>query len=432
MPINREILRLAIPNIISNISVPLLATVDTILMGQLSTAHLGAVGLGSMMFSFFYWNFGFLRMGTTGLTSQAYGAEDSQRITDHLARALLLALGLAAMIVILQQPFYEVGARLLQVIPSQEGIVTDYFDIRIWAAPATLALYVLLGWFFGMQNAIYPMILTIFINVVNIAASYIAVIHLGLEARGAAWGTVIAQYSGVVLAILLLRYRYADYLQAINLAAIREVEALKAFFRVNQDLFIRTVCLTIAFGFFYSKSSEAGAMVLAANVILLQLVNWMSYGIDGFAYASEALVGKYAGAKDDKRLKMVIKYSLYWGGALAIAYSLAYGLLGGPILRLFSTDMAVIALAQGYLLWMIVLPIVGYACYIWDGIYVGLTATRALRNTMLVAMVLYLSTYYLAPLQDQGHLLWLSLLILLASRGVMQMILYAKYGRALD
>lgn len=432
MAINREILRLAVPNIISNISVPLLATVDTILMGRLSTDHLGAVGLGSMMFSFFYWNFGFLRMGTTGLTSQAYGAANNQRITDHLTRALLLALGLATMILLLQRPFYEVGSQLLQVIPSQADIVTDYFDVRIWAVPATLALYVLLGWLFGMQNAIYPMILTIFINVVNIAVSYVAVVHLGLAARGAAWGTLIAQYSGVLLAIILLRYRYADYLRLVSMAAVREVDALRAFFKVNQDLFIRTVCLTIAFGFFYSKSSEAGAMILAANVILLQLVNWMSYGIDGFAYASEALVGKYTGAKADNKLQEVVKYSLYWGGGLAIAYSLAYGLMGKPILGLFSTDIEVLHLANDYLIWMVILPIVGYACYIWDGIYVGLTATRALRNTMLVAMVLYLATYYLALLQDQGHILWLSLLVLLASRGVMQTLLYIRYGRKLD
>lgn len=425
---HRAILRLAIPNIVSNISVPLLATVDTILMGRLSADHLGAVGLGSMLFSFVYWNFGFLRMGTTGLTSQAYGADKRSAIGEHLLRAVVLAIGIASVILLIQGPFYRVSSQLLQVLPQQQSLVGDYFSIRIWAAPATLLLYVVMGWFFGLQNALYPMILTIAINIINIAVSYIAVRYMGLEARGVAWGTLIAQYAGLLLAALMILHRYRHYLTDIRLEAIKQTEALRAFLQINKDLFIRTVCLTLAFGFFYSKSSEAGALVLGANVILLQLVNWMSYGIDGFAYASEALTGKYYGAKDEKGLRHVVRLCLLWGGGLAVAYSLVYGLGSKRLLYLFTDDVAVVEEAYRYLWWMIVLPIVGYACYIWDGVFVGMTASKALRNTMLVAVVAYLSVYYLVDLNTEGHRLWLSLCVLLAARGVLQTYLYRRYG----
>ena len=294
---NKEILRLAIPNILSNISVPLLSTVDTILMGHLSASHLGAVGIGSMIFNFIYWNFGFLRMGTTGMTAQAYGAENKMEISNTLGRACALGLVLAVIILLFQIPIGELSYYLLNVTDNQYALVREYFLIRILAAPATLILYSVLGWFFGMQNAIYPMLLTIFINVINIAVSAYLVLGLGMEVSGVAWGTVIAQYGGLFLAALMLRHKYKVYLDGFKQKNILRFNKLLRFLRINGDIFIRTICLTFAFGFFYSQSSNLGELALAANVILLQLLNWMSYGIDGFAFASESLVGKYVGAK---------------------------------------------------------------------------------------------------------------------------------------
>jgi MATE family multidrug resistance protein len=429
--INKEILKLAVPNIISNISIPLLATVDTALMGRLTPDHLGAVGLGSMIFSFIYWNFGFLRMGTTGITAQAYGRKDNYLIAQTLGRAGVLALLISVFILVLQYPFFEVSSYLMNVQEGQQALLLDYFKVRIWAAPATLLLYSLLGWFFGMQNAIFPMILTILINIINIVVSWYLVHHMGMEAKGVAWGTVIAQYSGVILALLIITKKYPSYLTGIDVLALKKIEALKGFLKVNQDLFIRTVGLTFAFGFFYSKSSEAGAIILATNVILLQFVNWMSYGIDGFAYASEALVGKYYGAKNEEKLNRAIRYSMVWGLGFGVFYSLLYAVFGKGLLHLFTDDPEIINYASDYLWWMILFPIAGFACYIWDGVFIGFTASKAMRDTMFIALAFYLLTYYLSSGIHAMHQLWLSLSMLLFMRGLVQSFLYWKYGKTL-
>ena len=400
-------------------------------MGRLTPDHLGAVGLGSMIFSFIYWNFGFLRMGTTGITAQAFGKKDDYLISQTLGRASVLALIISVIILALQFPFFEASAYLMNVQEGQEALLLDYFKVRIWAAPATLLLYSILGWFFGMQNAIFPMILTIVINIINIIVSWYLVHHMGMEAKGVAWGTVVAQYAGVVLALFLIAKKYPSYLSGINAQALRKIEALRGFLKVNQDLFIRTVGLTFAFGFFYSKSSEAGAMILASNVILLQFVNWMSYGIDGFAYASEALVGKYYGAENEDKLNKAIRYSMVWGVGFALLYSLVYAFFGEALLYLFTDDTEIISFSMNYLWWMILFPIAGFACYIWDGIYIGFTASKAMRDTMFIALALYLLTYYLSSTLHPMHQLWLSLSMLLFARGIVQTFLYWKYGKSL-
>ena len=299
---NKEILRLAIPNILSNISVPLISSVDTALTGRLSDLHLGAVGVGAMIFNFVYWNFGFLRMGTTGMTAQAFGAKNDADIIHTLGRAFLVVSIVAALLIVLQVPIAEVSFKLMNISERQYPFIAEYFYIRIWAAPATLALYGFMGWFFGMQNAIYPLILTIVINVVNIICSVFFIKYLGLEVEGVAYGTVIAQYVGLLLAIVLFFFKYRYLLNHLSTAAILKWEELHQFLSINGDIFIRTFCLTFAFGFFYSQSSVGGEELLAVNVILLQFLNWMSYGVDGFAYAAESLVGKYKGAKENENL----------------------------------------------------------------------------------------------------------------------------------
>jgi MATE family multidrug resistance protein len=424
--VNKEILRLAIPNIISNISIPLLSTVDTMLMGRLSELHLGAVGIGAMIFNFIYWNFGFLRMGTTGITAQAFGEKDDSEIMQTLSRALLVALILAIFIFSMQIPFGNMSFYLMNISSEQYHLVEEYFYIRIWAAPATLGLFVMMGWFFGMQNAIFPLIITVFVNLVNILLSYFFVKILSWDVAGVAWGTVIAQYAGIVLSFILFYGKYKTHLSQFSQKAMLKVESLKQYLTINRDIFIRTFCLTFAFGFFYSQSSVAGETVLAANVILLQFLNWMSYGVDGFAFASESLVGKYTGAKDQINLKKAIRLSFTWGMLLAFGFSLSYWLFGGELLYVFTDKENVIEASLPFLIWMIVFPVISTPCYIWDGIYIGLTASKAMRDTMLVALMIYILFYFLLEGEYGNHGLWAALLIFMGARGLIQWIYYEK------
>ncbi len=426
--LNRELLKLAIPNIISNISLPLLSTVDTALMGHLSGLYLGAIGLGAMIFNFFYWNFGFLRMSTTGFVAQSFGAKDASQIIGHLARALIVALILALLILSMQSPIINISLQLLNASSEQIPLIMEYYGIRIWAAPASLCLFVFLGWFFGMQNSRIPLVLTIIINITNIAMSSYLVLVKEMGIAGAAYGTIIAQYVGIITAIFFLLYFYRDYLHHLKKEAIFKIKAYGRFFVINRDIFLRTISLTLAFGFFYSQSAAAGALVLAANVVLIQFLNWMSYGIDGFAYAAESLVGKYHGAKDRDNTRRAIRYSFYWGAGLAILYAVLYGFGGYNLLYIFTDDPDVIQAADKMLIWMFWVPIIGFACYIWDGVFIGLTASKAMRNTMFLALAFYLLSWYLLADNYPIHGLWGAFLIFLGARGLFQSLWFNYYG----
>jgi len=436
--INKEILALALPNIISNISVPLISSVDTALMGSLSSLHIGAVGLGSMIFNFVYWNFGFLRMGTTGMTAQAYGRTDEAAVIHNLGRALLLAVGFSSLILLLQQPLAWLGFRLMNVSAEQYELVATYFFIRIWVAPVTLSLMAMMGWFFGMQNAIFPLILTFIINITNILASYLLVVHYQLGVAGVAWGTVLAQVVGLIAAFVLFFLRYRQYVNAFQQKLFWATKAFGGFLRVNSDIFLRTFSLTIAFGFFYSQSAAVGPELLAINTILLQFLNWMSFGVDGFAYAAESLVGKYTGANDRRHTHEAIRLSMWWGLGLACIYSLIYGVFGEAILNVFTDEADLIAATKPYLWWVIALPIIGTPCYIWDGVFVGLTASRSMRNSMFVALVAYFVVYYGQTSfteynnSHQATFLWLALLTFLAVRGLLQWGLFRYKGLDLE
>ncbi len=428
---NKEILRLAIPNIISNVSVPLLSTVDTALMGRMSELHLGAIGLGTMLFNFLYWNFGFLRMSSTGLTAQAYGRKDEIEIINTLCRALLVAAILGLLMLIFQNPIGAAGMYLLNAAGAQHALVAEYFFIRIWAAPATIALYAIMGWYFGMQNAIYPLILTVFINVVNILLSFYLVKEVGMDIGGVAWGTVAAQYSGLALAFVLFLSRYRSYLSQIKRSSLLSTQSILRFLNINRDIFIRTLCLTFVFAFFYSRSAAGGELLLAVNIILLQFLNWMSYGIDGFGYAAESLVGKYKGADNEKGINKAIRYSMFWGMILAGLFTLIYWVFGDIIMRIFTDQESVLQAAQPYFFWILILPMVGFACYVWDGIYIGLTASVAMRNSMLLALLVFGIAYYFITPYFPIHGLWFSLLLFLGVRGLFQWYLFFKRGMGL-
>ncbi len=422
---NKEILRLAIPNIISNISVPLLSTVDTALMGRMSELHIAAVGVGAMIFNFIYWNFGFLRMGTTGITAQAFGQQNDAMITHTLGRALLVVLVVALSLLLFQIPIGEAAMYLMNASENQRPLIETYFYIRIWAAPASLGLFAFMGWFFGMQNAIYPLIITIVVNVVNIALNFLFVLHFKMDVDGVAWSTVIAQYVGLLLAMALFYAKYRHLLVHYKREAIVLWEKLREFLLINRDIFIRTVCLTLAFTLFYNQSSAGGDLVLAANVILLQFVNWMSYGVDGFAYAAESLVGKYHGAKDAPKTRKAVRLSFVWGMALAALFSIAYCFFGAAILRIFTNQDHVIAATLPFLFWMAIFPLLSTPCYLWDGIFIGLTASKAMRDSMLLAFGVFLIALFILQYSYGNHGLWAALLLFMVARGAFQ---YWWYG----
>ncbi len=430
-PVNREILRLALPNILSNISVPLISSFDTALMGQLGGTHIAAVGLGSMAFNFVYWNFGFLRMGTTGLTAQAYGRSNAKEQASTLLRGGLLALLIGLLLVLLRTPALHLTEWLLNIRADQLPLVEDYFNIRILAAPAALLQMVLLGWFFGRQNALWPLLLTLAVNLTNLGLSYYLVAYAGWGIAGVAWGTVAAQYFGLLMGTGFLvwgRYRLPDW--PLHRQALHprprpgNAVSLGVFFRINRDIFIRTVCLTLSFAFFYNRANalDVGTATVAANVILLQLVNWLSYGVDGFAFAAESLVGKYAGAGQPARLRRVIRLLFAWGMGLAILYALIYGIGGTFLLELFApADSAgdTLAIALYYLPILVLFCLLATPCYLFDGIFVGLTAARAMRQTMLLAFAGYLVTYYLIGQYFDNWGLWGSLLLFMVLRALL-------------
>lgn len=429
---NKEILKLAIPNILSNISLPLLSTVDTALMGRMSAMHIGAVGIGSMLFNYIYWNFGFLRMGTTGLTAQAYGKQDEAAIIHTLGRAIIVVIVLAIMILLLQSLIGDFGIYLMNLSGEQAALTAEYFYIRIWAAPATLLLYAFMGWFFGMQNAILPLILTIVINIVNIVFSYGLIEYAGMGVDGVAWGSVIAQYTGAILAFLFFLIFYKQYISFFSQKVLLQFDRFKEFLVLNRDIFIRTLCLTTAFGIFYSQSGKGSETILAVNVILLQFLNWMSYGVDGFAFAAESLVGKYKGSNSESKTRKAVRLSLVWGMGLGLLFSLVYGLFFTSLLSVFTNQANVIQASMPYLWWMILLPIIGTPCYIWDGIYVGMTASKSMRDSMLVSFVIYLLSFYILADYFGNHGLWLALVLFLAARGLMQTWLYQRKGWSLN
>lgn len=429
---NKKILQLAIPNIITNITIPLLGMVDMIIVGHLSREHIGGITIGTTIFNLLYWNFGFLRMGTSGLTAQSYGRSDFEESTRILVRALTIAISIAILLIGLQIP---ISRGLLTFIGGSEEIQTlalTYFSIRIWAAPATLSLYALKGWFIGMQNAKTPMWIAIFINILNIIFSFWFVYRLGYDMAGVAWATVIAQYGGLLLAVLLLLRQYRTIiLPHWGIRAALRIPALKRFFHINGDIFLRTLCLSIVFTFVTAASTKIGDEVLAVNALLLQFFTLFSYIMDGFAYAGEAVVGCYIGARNRGLLMASIRALFRWGWIISLIFTGAYLYFQQPILSLFTNDRDLIALGGSYWMFTAAMPLCGFAAFLWDGIYVGATASRAMRNAMFVASAAFFFVYYTTQLlmrhsliptspYAQNCYLWCAFLLYLLLRGIMQ------------
>lgn len=348
---NRRILQIAVPSIISNITVPLLGLIDVTIVGHLgSPAYIGAIAVGGMLFNIIYWIFGFLRMGTSGMTSQAYGQHDLNEINRLLIRSVGVGLFIALCLLILQYPILNAAFTLIQTTEEVKQLATTYFYICIWGAPAMLGLYGFAGWFIGMQNSRFPMYIAITQNIVNIIASLSFVYLLDMKVAGVAAGTLIAQYAGFFMAILLYMRYYSTLRKRIVWKDIIQKQAMYRFFRVNRDIFFRTLCLVIVTMFFTSAGAAQGEVVLAVNTLLMQLFTLFSYIMDGFAYAGEALAGRYIGARNQTALRNTVNHLFYWGIGLSAAFTLLYAIGGKEFLGLLTNDVSVISSSDTYFL----------------------------------------------------------------------------------
>ena len=424
---NKQILRLSIPFIISNISVPLVGTVDTALMGHLgSTTHLGAIGLGGALFNFLYWNFAFIRMSTGGFTAQAYGANNENEKELLLGRALIMALSGAVLLLLLQTPILNLALRLMKGEADVELHTITYYKIRIWAAPATLSMYAITGWFIGMQNAKAPMLTSILVNVFNLCLNFLFILGFKMKSDGVALGTVIAQYLGLFFSIGVIYFKYRKYLKVFTNKALWHLSSYKHFFKVNSDIFVRTFFVILVLTFYNFASSGKGNDVLGMNVIFLQLIYAFSFFTDGFANAAEALAGKYIGAQNKLKLKRLIRLLFIWGVAIATIFTLVYAFFWPYILKIYTSDTVIIQLSQDYIYWIVAIPLISITAFIWDGIYLGATSSQHLRNATLLGAVVFFSVYYGLQNNWGNHALLFAQFTFFGVRGIYQTITYKK------
>jgi MATE family multidrug resistance protein len=411
--------RIAAPMILSNVSVPLLGMVDTGVMGHLeSPVYLGAVAIGGMIFTFLYIGMNFLRMGTTGIAAQRFGAEDYDGLRVSLGQALIVSLAIAIIILVLQAPIGKIGLALLGGDLETRAHAATYFYIRVWSAPGTLANYVLIGWFLGLQNARVPLLIFLTINLTNILLDLLFVVGLGMKIEGVALASVIAEYTALGVAIGFAVRELRRHTGHWPLTQFTKLSAYRAFFSVNANLFIRTIALMFTFAFITAQGARLGPLVLAANAVLMNFQNLTSLGLDGFAHAAEAMVGKAVGQKDDRALQYTVRLTLKWSLIFAVGFVVAYLVAGPFIIRLLTDLPDVRETAMVYLPWLIASPLISVWCFLYDGVYVGMTRARDMRNIMLFStLAIFIPTWFVAqPLGNHG--LWLALMAFLASRGI--------------
>jgi len=405
MGLNKEILRLAIPSILANITVPLVGMVDIAVAGNLDTSAailIGGISIGTMLFDLLYWNFAFLRATTSGLTAQAYGRGNMKACADNLVRGLLLSAGIAAVILLLQWVFLKFVLLFVDCSPQVRDFAETYYFIRIWAAPATLSLMALKGWFIGMQDSFSSMASDLTVNVVNIACSVILSLGIGswkgMGFNGIALGTVIAQYSGLLLcsAIILLKYRHL--FNEYSSSDVRRVMAGKdnrRFMSMNTDLLVRSVCFMAIYEGFTVIAAKYGDNLLAVSTIMMKLLLVFSYFTDGFAYAGEALTGRFIGSGEHDMVRKSGRNVFAWSWAIAVVFTVVYGLWGTGMLNIMTKDDTVVALASKYIPWLMLMPLLGCAAFTWDGIYIGATLTRHIRNAMIAAALSFLFVWFI-------------------------------------
>ena len=414
---HRRIWRLAGPIIFSNVTVPLLGAVDTAVVGHLpDPALIGGVAIGATIFTFTYWAFGFLRMGTTGFVAQAFGAGDESELKAVVLRALLLALGIGALIVALQWPILKLSLWLFGASTAVEAYAATYFAVRIWGAPAALINYAVLGWLLGVQNARLAFLTQLFMNGLNMALAVLFVMGFGWGIQGVAAATLIAEIAGAALGLWLLWGSVRRRGGGWPWARLNAPGRMAALLKVNLDILIRTLCLMFAFAYFTAKSAGMGDAVLAANAILQHLQAIMAYGLDGFAHAAEMLVGAAIGARDRAGLRAAVRTAAVWGFITAALFAALYALAGTVILGLFTEHEEVRAAARDFLPWAIASPFLSVWPFLLDGVFIGATRTAEMRNGMVIALALYLGAASLFIPAWGNHGLWAAFFLFMVAR----------------
>lgn len=424
---DKQILQIALPSIVSNITVPLLGLVDVAITGHLgSAAYIGAIAVGGMLFNIIYWMFAFLRMGTSGMTSQALGARDLTEVGAVIQRSLLVAIVISIVILCLQVPIRE--AALSIIVPSADVVIftCTYFNICIWGAPAALILFVMTGWFVGMQNSKAPMMVAVIQNVANIVLSFVLVYGVGMKIEGVALGTVLAQYIGLIASLLLFVPYFLRIKKYYRENVVLAKAALIKFFSLNKDIFFRTCCLILVHFFFIAAGAKQGDTELAVNTMLMQLFTLYSYIMDGFAFAGEAMVGKAVGGQMRGIYDDTIRRLFRWGWGLAAIFTLAYWLFGESFMSILTDDIAVLEAAQIYQPWTLLFPLCGMAAFIWDGIYIGATATKGMLISMASGMFFFFVLYFIMVPCWGNHGLWIAFVVYLATRGICQTLMRQK------
>lgn len=416
---HRQVLWLAIPMVLSNITIPLLGLVDAAVIGHLEHAwYLGGVALGSTVISVTFWLLGFLRMSTTGLTAQAFGADNRAGLARVWLQGMLMALGFAAVFLLLHR-FIADGVFGFSAASAEVKLYAQqYFVIRAWSAPASLVNFVLLGWLLGTQNSRAPMWMVIITNVVNIVLDLLFVLGLGWKVQGVALASVIADYSGMGFGLWCVWRYWLQHQLPSPLALLREsTQGLSRFVRLNRDIFLRSLCLQAAFSFMTFQGAAFGDQTVAANAVLMSFLMMISYGMDGFAYAMEAMVGKAIGAKSETQLKAAMIGSAFWSVIICLLLTLVFGWYGSALIRLITDISAVQQTAQVYLPWLVAMPLTSMWCFLLDGIFIGATKGREMRNSMFVAACTFFVVFYGFAFWG-NHALWLAMLSFMAMRGL--------------
>ena len=431
---HKEILSLAIPSIVTNITVPLLGLVDVAIVGHMGDAsYIGAIAVGTMMMNVICWLFGFLRMGTSGMTSQAYGRGDSKEAATILFQAIALGAAIGILFVLFQPLLLRLFLFFMRPSDEIRAFASVYFHVCVFGLPAALVMYGLTGWFIGMQDTRTPMTVSIFQNIVNIMTSLLLVYVFGMKVEGVALGTLTAQYSGLLLALYILRRKYASHYQLLfsqftlkpgDYSSFSYKHTLNRFFRVNRDIFLRTLFLVAVNAAFTSVGSRQGDVILAVNTLLFQFFTLYSYIMDGFAYAGEAICGKYYGAGNAPSFHACIRRLFAWGVIMTVVYTAAYYFGANDILHVLSNEQTVIEASEPYLLWVALIPVAGMGAFIWDGVFLGITDSRGMLLSCFVAAIVFAIMLSLFFTTMGNHALWLALLSYLLARGVMQTMLF--------
>ena len=414
---HRKVWLLAGPIILANISVPLVGAVDTAVVGHLPEPQaIGAVALGALIFSFIYWGFGFLRMGTTGFVAQAFGAGDWQSLSDTLLRVLLLAAVLGLLVILAGRPVIDFALWLIDSSEAVEGLASDYAYIRVWSAPAVLCGYAFTGVFIGMHNTRAALLLQLVLNITNVLLDLLFVVGFGWGVEGVAYASLVAEYTALLMGFYLLRMPLRNAWRRFNRHRLLERSALVNLFTANVNIFIRTLCLLFAFSYFTAQGAAMGEVILAANAILMHLNNIMAYALDGFAHAVEAMAGSAYGARRQRLFRLAVKLTTLWSGIVALTMTLVYLALGEQIIDWFTSIDTVAASAREYLPWMVAAPLLSVWSFQLDGIFIGTGQTRAMRNAMIVSLALYLLLLQVLVPWQGNHGLFLGLMLFMLIR----------------